>query len=365
MLLVAVVDAQLANHVCDFGPDGVTNVLDGYQVRQVCIDVPVEGASTQKRCYYEYIPQSCRDSSKKVPLVVNVHGLNGCPGLIALYSGWLEKAEEECFVVMLPSSSMDPRFVFSCWNMGGFASSPAEGNGVITPPCCCREAKTAPNSFQSYYEPNDTLFLKMAIDNVLKTFDANPSSQLTIDPDRVYMAGHSNGCMLALGMAAEYSETVAAVCCHAGTVITGFDFVYPSPVPIWMIHGKQDTLIPYDGGGPFWSVPDTMDYLATKNGCAEKNYVALMDDSSAVIGSIASGGMCDNNADVEIVTLDESGHVIFQGVEPLQGEPQTMVDTTTMAWDFCSAYSKAEPTLSPTKEPKKKAKKAAKKGKKA
>ena len=275
-------------------------------------------------------------------------------------------------MVMLPSKSMDPRFTQSCWNMEGFASSPADGNDDITTPCCCME-NTALGSFQSDSEPNDTLFLKMAIDNVLKTFDANPSSQLTIDPGRVYMAGHATGCMLALAMAAKHSETVAAVCCHAGAVITGFDSDNPSPVPIWMIHGKQDTVIPYDGlslgydGDPlgFWSVPDTMDYLATKNGCAEKNNVVLTDDSDAVIGSIASGGMCDNNADVEIVTLDESGHMIFQGVEPLYGEPQTMVDTTTMAWDFCSAYIKAEPTLSPTKEPKKKAKKAAKKGKKA
>jgi polyhydroxybutyrate depolymerase len=98
------------------------------------------------------------------------------------------------------------------------------------------------------------------------------------EPDRVYIAGVSNGGMMALRMVCEAAELFAG----AGTVIanmpvaTGADCHPARPVPIVMFNGTADRLIPYDGGGvgPFnlgghvWGTEQTATYMAEANGCA-------------------------------------------------------------------------------------------------
>ena len=378
---ILMASGQSVTPSCDFGPDALTNQFGGYPVPRTCVDVPFDDGTTTtvtERCFYTYAPASCASAEAVVPLVVNIHGRNGCPGLIAGYSGWIQKAEAECFVVMMPSSSMDPRFTESCWNLPGFAVDNdfgiPGGNNILTSPCCCATPEEdALGFFGIHPTPDDTTFLKMAIDSVLETFPTVPGVNLSLDADRVYMAGHSNGCIAALATAAVHSETVAAVCCHAGALITPFDARnYPSPVPIWMVSGRQDTVIAYEGYAvetPFgmaglWSVDDTTEYLQAMNGCTSDTTVPFTDETTGeVAGSVRTGSGCANDATVEILTLDESGHLIFPYVfDPSYGGSPTTVDTTSMAWEFCSAQAKtAPPTPAPTT---KSAKKSPKKGKK-
>merc|ERR1712176_127809 len=76
------------------------------------------------------------------------------------------------------------------------------------------------------------------------------------------------------------------------------------------------------------------------NGCdgellsEEIETAAVEDDgSTAIVGMSYKRTNCANGADVELVALNDIGHMPYQGM-------QTTVDTTSMAWDFCSSHTK-------------------------
>ena len=368
--------------VCDFGPDALTNAFLAVlgrvkSIPRTCINVPVDDGSTTERCYYTYVPDSCAFEEKQVPLVIDNHGRGSCPLSSTGYTGWWNKAEEECFVVVYPSGNTDQDFLDNCWQVPGLETDSdfgtVDGNNVITSPCCCQDKDDGSAIITK--EPNDPLFLKMVIDDVVETLQTKSElTSLAIDTSRVYMAGHSNGCVASLAMGALYSDTIAAVCCHAGLLATPYPPEY-TPIPTWLVHGRKDTLIPYDGSstvtpsGEFgtWSIDQTQAFLAEKNVCKDQTFSVL--DG---LGSVYKGSDCEGNANVEVVTLDESGHLPYLGIGipffvPEFGGSPTTIDTTALAWDFCSSYSKPtpNPTSSPTEKPTKKKKKGKKKVKRS
>jgi len=269
--------------------------------------------------------------------------------------------------VVMPIGNVPSDEIFgTCHNLPGFARSDdfetEGGNNITTSQCCCisDETSQAPDvDLVEYYDP---LFFKTIIDTVLGSFetiaaDAGIYTGLSVDADRVYMTGHSNGCVAGLSTAALYSDTVAAVCCHAGALATPFAIDY-APVPIWLVHGKLDDTFPYDGlvaadiqgigliGS--WSIPQVQDYLSAKNGCEGNSVEPLLDiTTGAVIGSTYRGFGCDDNASVEVVTLNDSGHrpMLIANEDfrlfVSQVENITTIDTTGLAWEFCSAQTKA------------------------
>jgi len=349
---------------CDIGPMALTNTF-GTPIPQNCIEVPADnekGIESRTRCYYEYVPESCMGVDFP-PLVVDVHGLGGCPLWHAMYSGWKEKAEEECMILVWPVGNELERVDGKCFNVPGFAKADdygtPGGNNVTTIPCCCMTDDETEYLQNTGSGPDDGLFLKMAIEQVLE------EASSPIDTNRIYMTGHSNGCITSLSMAAQYSDTVAAVCCHAGAVATPFPDSGYFPVPIWMVHGVKDRTIEYEGSsqvtafGEFgiWSMDQTMDYLAKQNGCDEGEAIEtdVSDDkTSNIVGKTVQYNGC--NADVELVTLFESGHFpykigpLFQALVTGMGESPTTVDTTAMAWDFCKVQNKEDIVIEESNE---------------
>jgi len=338
---------------------------DQKTVPRTCVEV-----NGRERCFFTYVPESCKSSDAKVPLVVDTHSLLSCPRFHIGYSGWRAQAEENCFVVVFPIGNEPSDEIFStCWNNPGFAQSPEFGNGITTSQCCCFAPDDGLLPTVNTTEYNDPLFLKTAIDTVLETFetitgDAEIETKLSIDADRVYMTGHSNGCVASLSMAALYSDTIAGVACHAGALATPFDAPDYSPVPIWLVHGKFDDTFPYDGssfpippnvnplfpdGGLLgsWSIPQIQDYLSAKNGC-EIKAVENVTSMDGVIGSTYRGTGCKNNATIEVVTLNDSGHRPMLIDDPFfkagvaSAENLTTIDTTALAWDFLSKQSKSK-----------------------
>jgi len=84
------------NTACDVGPDA----LAFYNMTRTCL------ASTTypgRRCYYTYVPPC---ASVGAPLVYDIHGLTSCPLYSAGYTGWIKKATEHCFVLVLPTVSV-------------------------------------------------------------------------------------------------------------------------------------------------------------------------------------------------------------------------------------------------------------------
>src|SRR5262249_22545487 len=90
---------------------------------------------------------------------------------------------------------------------------------------------------------------------VLRRLALDPVGRVVAGPDRIYVAGVSNGGMMALRLVCEGADFVAGI----GSIIasmpaaTGADCRPARPVPIVMFNGTADKLVPYDGGrvGPF------------------------------------------------------------------------------------------------------------------
>jgi polyhydroxybutyrate depolymerase len=96
-------------------------------------------------------------------------------------------------------------------------------------------------------------------------------TQVCIDESRVYAAGNSNGGAMALLLACELSDRIAAVASVEGAVLEPGCTGDPSPVPTIAFHGLDDTIVPYAGstssGGGFPPVLDVMAARAAINGC--------------------------------------------------------------------------------------------------
>merc|ERR1712188_215600 len=82
-------------------------------------------------------------------------------------------------------------------------------------------------------------------------------------------------------------------------------------------------------------------YIGDMNGCdgellsEEIETAAGEDDSSAITGVSYKRTNCVHGADVEPVALSDVGHSPYKG-----SWGETTVDTTSMAWDFCSSHTK-------------------------
>ena len=234
-------------------------------------------------------------------------------------------------------------------------------------------------------EPDDPLFLRMVIDAVVDSFLEDKkeagaagasmdtaaenatligtNTTVQIDRARVYMAGHSNGCMTSLTMAALYSEEIAAVCCHAGALVTPIPAASYSAVPVWMAHGMLDSTFAYKGAslldmGPFgnfgtWPTVDAMNYIADQNECDaevhdDELYEDEEEDGAGGVGKVYKRTNCTNTADVELVALYDVGHFPYSAaiIESF-GETRATIDTTQLAWEFCSSHSKPNTSILP------------------
>jgi polyhydroxybutyrate depolymerase len=171
------------------------------------------------------------------PTVIVLHGIAISASWTSQISGFAEAARDRGF------TSVYPEGIKSAWNDG-------------------REGVTS--------GADDVGFLRRLVHELVQRGIS--------DPARIYITGISNGGMMALRMLCEASELFAGV----GTTIanmparTGTTCRIAHPVPVVMVNGSADLLVPYNGGwvGPFgiggnvWGTEKTAAFLARANGCA-------------------------------------------------------------------------------------------------
>jgi polyhydroxybutyrate depolymerase len=152
------------------------------------------------------------------PLIVALHGGIGDPDRFAENSGLAQAAVDAGFAVAFPAGSGRRAERVLSWNAG----------------YCC--------AFAQQLGVDDMAFLQAVIADARKRF--------ALDPGRVYLTGSSNGAMLAEAFAARYPDQVRAVAGVAGTMdVAGFPV--QGRVPLLIIHGTLDQMVPYAGGvGP-------------------------------------------------------------------------------------------------------------------
>jgi len=282
------------------------------------------------RCWYTYIPETAKSSSEPIPLVIDMHGYNKCAVHFATYSGWSKVAQSQGFVVIWPQGNMDSNVtVNTCWSFGS---------------CCCFHGDTA---WESAVSIDDIGFLQQAIANTVLTL----KEEVTIDTRRIYFSGHSNGCVMAQAMAALKSDLVAAVCCHGASHIAEPSSDY-RPTSVHVVHGNQDKAFRFNGtanedGPRYIGAIDNIDFWGKLNGCLTNSSEI---DSSNLFATYTRSD-CLNGTKVELVEVFDAGHYAYLGVKPnnvsdFPDAKTTMVDTTSLSWQFCSQFeSEVAPPL--------------------
>lgn len=153
-----------------------------------------------------------------------------------------------------------------------------------------------------------------------------------VDPGRVYAVGYSNGGQMVLRLLHEAPELFAGVTVIAATMPTPESFLVrasapePHEVPVLLIHGTKDPIVPYQGGRfPAWarraflvggtsrSAPETARYLARRNGITGGPLV-----TRRPAGGRRTGGTWieqtdyreEGRAPVRLLTVHGGGHTV-------------------------------------------------------
>ncbi len=253
---------------------------------------------------YEHIVVDGRDRSfivripdnysveKQYPLVLAFHGGGGNARLFESRSGLTEIANQEEFIVCYPNGNGRIEFLYLTWNAG----------------YCCEYA------------------LEQNIDDVnfVRELLIHLEIQYSIDTNRIYATGMSNGGIFTHRLGAEMSERFAAIAPVAGS-IGGYEtrvselYLPPipnSPLPVFIIHGVLDTHVAYEGGHAVLSsgsridlsVKDTVSFWASSNGAD------LVENTT--IGNLIIYKYVGNSTRSDVLV-----YVITDGIHIWPGEP--------------------------------------------
>jgi polyhydroxybutyrate depolymerase len=155
--------------------------------------------------------------------------------------------------------------------------------------------------------------------NLVQQFVADGSA----DPRRIYVMGMSNGAMMTLRLALEMRPAPAAVAAAAGTMAEHSNCVTaPSrPVSVLLIHGTEDPLVPYAGGGvgfgerrnrgQVMSVDATRDFWLRADGLERARPITYSfphrGDDPTRARKVTYGS--DSGPQVAVITIEHGGHV--------------------------------------------------------
>jgi len=147
------------------------------------------------------------------------------------------------------------------------------------------------------------------VDQLLDVLEAAYS----IDPARVFAAGHSNGGILSYRLACELSERIVAVGLQAGTLEIDA-CAPPTAVSLLHIHGVADTNLPIDGGRGTTSIANVdfnsprvaVQTFADAIGCSAEPAVTTTATNADLTVSTWTG--CDDRAEVQFVAVDGAAH---------------------------------------------------------
>jgi polyhydroxybutyrate depolymerase len=206
----------------------------------------------------------------------------------------------------------------------------AEGYGFIV------VYPSAIENWNSTLDVNDVEYIDALIDTL--------SEGYSIDPERIYATGFSQGGLMAYKLACQLSHRIAAIAAVASGVTASIlrDCNPLRPVPVLHIHGTLDREAPIFGDledpTGFASVHRTLNYWIAFNNCVETETVNLEDtdqtDSSTV--EKTSYTNCDNNSDVIYLKVISGGHTWpgagWSGLS--LGLTNLDIDASVEIWEF-------------------------------
>lgn len=262
------------------------------------------------RTYSFYVPASYVPG-QAVPLVLNLHGTGTDGAYQAQYRDFRPIADTANFIVVHPDGStmLGQRF----WNYGNVFGSTVDDVG----------------------------FLEAVIDSI--------SAHYSINPNRIYSAGMSNGSFMSYCLACE-SDRFAAIGAVTGSMsVSMYNSCNPDhPTPTIHVHGTSDNTNPYAGTSTMQGIDDVVAFWADQNGCNPTPAVIAVPntntgDNATADHYVYTGGI--NGHSTELFKVTGGGHTWPGSPTPgSSGNTCMDFDATKELWRFFSQYERAATT---------------------
>ena len=261
-------------------------------------------------------------NNKPAPLVIALHGNTQTGADMMARTSWPDVAKRERFAVVF-ADGLNRAWADFRPNANRAGRAPPEGT-------------------------DDVAFIVRLIEKFV--------ADGTADPKRIYVTGISNGGAMTMTLACARADLFAA----AASVIMNLTdesarACHPSrPVPMLMMNGTADPLIPYQGGrgtsrfavAGFWSTEKTLEFWRRANGCETQDAAAAdLDDrdksDQSTVTRISSH--CPGGRDVVLYRINDGGHRMPGGfpdarfpraVDAFLGPQNRDIDGAEAIWGF-------------------------------
>ena len=279
-----------------------------------------------ERNYHIYVPTNTTNK----PLVVLLHGnrgnFNEVVGKSMVKSPqkiWLDLAKRDQFIVLVPNGSLGSK------NKRGWND-------------CRSDAQGNPKS-------KDVLFLSSLLDRVQQDYKHNPN--------KVFIAGVSNGGQMAMRLAMEIPEKITAFAAVVASMPVNSKCRNSNiPVSALLMNGTTDPILPYNGGqmasnrGLVLSAQQSITYWTNRNKTSAN---LIVNDIQDVNTSDKSSGQKQlfkngtNNTEVALYKIINGGHTEPSKLEryrkfylSIVGNQNGDFEMSSAIWDFFKTKTK-------------------------
>lgn len=171
-----------------------------------------------QRPYFVYTPTRYQTGTR-VPLVVMLHGCSQTPRGVAVATQWNDLAEEHNFIIVYPGQTLAVAPDAITGSNGASADQPADhsaGASSGNQPDPCWQDGNADNCWNWFLPGHQSRGTgePAIIAGITRAVMAD-TTQWTIDPARVYVAGMSAGGAMAVILGATYPDLYSAVAAHS------------------------------------------------------------------------------------------------------------------------------------------------------
>jgi polyhydroxybutyrate depolymerase len=196
---------------------------------------------------------------------------------------------------------------------------------------------------------DDVGFISALVDELEDEYD--------IDNARVYSTGISNGGMFSFRLACELADKITAVAPVAA--LMGEEIsrtcALEHPVPVMLVMGTADPLVPWEGGkieagrldrGRVLSAADSVSFWVDADGCSQTPAIDYLPDKDPNDGTrigreTYSGGR--NGTEVVLLVVEGGGHTwpggVQYGREQVIGLTSRDIDAGETMWEFFTKFA--------------------------
>lgn len=274
------------------------------------------------RKYIVHLPPSY-DGSRPFPLVLVLHGGTGNALQTEYMTGMSQTADQGGFIAVYPNGTGLFGDRILTWNVG-FGFGYALRNNV-----------------------DDVGFLRQLIGAL--------GQEYSIAPKRVFCTGISNGGIMSYRLASEASDLIAAIGpvagASAGRRSAGAPLlVFPAPaypVSVMEFHGRQDRMIPYDGGAGtglanavYLPAQETINLWVSYDGCSPRPTTETSANGN-VVRQVYGGGR--DGSEVVLYTINDGTHSWPGGRTILRSaamKPTGDISASQVLWEFFQRHPK-------------------------